>query len=91
MKGLCLFACVLSLALARAEDKWVFAIRYFQEDRDVAEMSNLVVRAAKTGYTGLALVSERDYTGNWWDADLRRSRGRRAGGTRPCGRGPGGL
>ena len=63
----CSSACLLAL-MAGAEDKFVFAIRYFQSDRDVAEVSNVVVRAAKAGYTGLALVSGRDYTGNWWDA-----------------------
>lgn len=63
----CCSACLLAL-MAGAEDKFVFAIRYFQSDRDVTEVSNVVVRAAKAGYAGLALVSGRDYTGNWWDA-----------------------
>lgn len=53
---------------ASNEEKWFFAIRYFQDDQDVADISNLVVRAARAGYTALALVSGRDYTGNWWDA-----------------------
>ena len=63
----CSSACLLAL-MAGAEDKFVFAIRYFQSDRDVTEVSNVVVRAAKAGYTGLALVSGRDYTVDWWDA-----------------------
>ena len=55
------------LPLLAATNLWVFGIRYFDSDRDTAEMMSVVGRAAACGYNGLVLGTGRLYTGDWWD------------------------
>lgn len=59
------FAALASGMAAAATNLWVYAVRSFDSDRDLAEMSNIVERASRAGYTGLVLGTGRDYAADW--------------------------
>ncbi|MGN0834162.1 MAG: hypothetical protein ACI4RD_11025 [Kiritimatiellia bacterium] len=65
-----LAACVTAITFAgfgaTYENRWVFAIDYLNDPVELAQAKALVVRARAAGYTGLALISGKDYTA-WTD------------------------
>ena len=52
------------------ENRWVFAIDYLNGEVELEQAKSLVVRAQAAGYTGLAIVSGKDYTA-WTDEGER--------------------
>lgn len=57
----------LLAAGATHEHLWVFAIDYLNDDIELSQMKALVNRAKTAGYTGLAVISGKDYTA--WTRD----------------------
>lgn len=55
---------------AAYENRWVFAIDYLNDPVELEQVQSLVVRAQAAGYTGLALISGKDYT-SWTDEGER--------------------
>lgn len=69
MKLLLLPCLFWALSASAAYDcRWVFAIDYLGADVELAQAKSLVTRAKAAGYTGLAIVSGKDYTA-WTGAD----------------------
>ena len=53
---------------ATVENNWVFAIQYLNSDQELDRTRDLVRRAKTLGYTGLALITGRDFTA-WTEAE----------------------